>query len=57
MAQALPLEPAIDRPGLKRSVSLGVPNREGHHVKFFPWDVWAATAIALVAVFLVAIFN
>jgi hypothetical protein len=25
--------------------------------KFFPWDVWAATAIALVAVFLVAIFN
>ena len=25
--------------------------------KFFPWDVRAATAIALVAVFLVAIFN
>ena len=28
MAEELPLEPAIDRPGLKRSVSLGVPNRE-----------------------------
>ena len=25
--------------------------------KFFPWDVRAATAIAVVAIFLVAIFN
>ena len=25
--------------------------------KFFPWDVQAATAIAVVAIFLVAIFN
>ena len=28
MAEALPLEPAIGRPDLKRNVSLGVPNRE-----------------------------
>ena len=57
MAEELPLEPAIDRPGLKRSVSLGVPNREEAPFKFFPWDVQAATAIAVVAIFLVAIFN
>ena len=25
--------------------------------KFFPWDVWAATAIALVAAFLVALVG